>query len=250
MFLADRANLNPDLRAGDPRIAGYSARAHVSLKGPDNVRRFFGLLAQSDADADEFVLAFRGTRSAADYLTNGLFGLSRFPAGGPRSGRVHRGWRNLYSSARVAGAPEAHSGRPSFARELNAAIAKAQARARGDGKADAEAVKLTVAAHSLGSAIATLFVVENASLEGSVRPASVCTLASPMVGDAAFVAGFDGLRLNSWRVVIDKDTVPRLPGRRWGYRHVGREAVLASRTAASPRRMHDIGTYLSLLSGS
>ena len=250
MYLRDRSNLTPSFAGSDARLADYVVRGHLSMKGLDNVRRFYGLLVQSDLAPDEFVLVLRGTRSPADYVANGLFGLVRFSGGQPGAGRVHRGWHDLFKSARLAG-PESFSPQPAakadLVRDVNALIATCQARARPDGRSDASAVKLTLTAHSLGAAILTMFVVKNGSVEGTIKPASVYTLASPMVGDAAFVARFNALCLDSQRIVVDRDTVPLLPGRRWGYRHVERELRLRAASPASPRRTHDIRTYRELL---
>ncbi len=250
MYLRDRTSLTPSLDGSEAGVANYSVRGHLSMKGVDNVRRFYGILAQNNAAGDEFVLVLRGTRSSADYIANGLFALARFSDGLPSAGRVHRGWHDLFKSARMTD-PEGRlpppAARPDLVRDVNFLIATYQARARPDGEADASAVRLTATAHSLGAAILTMFVVKNGSLNGAVKPASVYTLASPMVGDAAFVARFNALGLESQRIVVDRDTVPMLPGRRWSYRHVDREVRLASNGAASPRRTHDIRTYRDLL---
>ena len=52
MYLRERTNLAPALGSDDPRLAGHAVRGHVSLKGVDNVRRFYGILAQNEADAE------------------------------------------------------------------------------------------------------------------------------------------------------------------------------------------------------
>ena len=62
-----------------------------------------------------------------------------------------------------------------------------------EGKAAAPPVAISVTGHSLGSALACLYVLENAKTNKSPTPI-VCTFASPRVGDRAFVTAFNGLR--------------------------------------------------------
>jgi predicted lipase len=68
----------------------------------------------------------------------------------------------------------------------------------------------TVVGHSLGAALATLFVMEN-DLKRKFDIVSLCTFASPRVGNMEFVHLFNKLPLDSWRIVNTSDVVPRLP---------------------------------------
>lgn len=250
MYLADRTNLTPELPVDDPDVASHTVRAHISLKGLDDVRRFSGILAQSNTHPDDFVLALRGTRSRADYVANGMVAVTKFSDLPRGSSRVHRGWYGLFKSAKATDPSEGFTSaaEPDFVACVNSLIATYQSRARDGRPASLRAVRLTVTGHSLGAAILTLFVVKNASIGDAVRPFRVYTLASPMVGDGAFVAAFNALGLDSRRIVIEKDTVPRLPGKRLGYAHVDAEAVLkAPGVVGSPRHIHSIETYRTLL---
>ena len=67
-----------------------------------------------------------------------------------------------------------------------------------------------VAAHSLGAALCTLFVMENDS-KHMFDVASLCTFASPRVGDLEFVHLFNQLPIDSWRIFNSFDVVPKLP---------------------------------------
>ena len=67
-----------------------------------------------------------------------------------------------------------------------------------------------VTGHSLGSALATLFVLEN-SVKGKFDISLISTLASPKVGNLEFKHLFAGLPLTSWRVFNIRDLVPKIP---------------------------------------
>jgi len=67
-----------------------------------------------------------------------------------------------------------------------------------------------VTGHSLGSALATLFVLEN-SVKHKLDISLISTLASPKVGNLEFKHVFAALPLTSWRIVNIRDVVPKLP---------------------------------------
>jgi triacylglycerol lipase len=69
---------------------------------------------------------------------------------------------------------------------------------------------MVVTGHSLGSALATLFVMENDS-KRKFDITTSCTFASPRVGNLEFARAFDQLPINSWRIVNTLDVVPKLP---------------------------------------
>ena len=78
--------------------------------------------------------------------------------------------------------------------------------------------------HSLGAALATLagdrFFLERAR-HGFQEPGGMYTFGSPLVGDRAFVDGFNGRHRNrSFRFVNDRDSVTTAPPQQFGYRHV------------------------------
>ena len=98
---------------------------------------------------------------------------------------------------------------------------------------------IDVTAHSLGGALATLYVLENAK-EDKIANQVLYTFASPMVGDATFAAAFDALGLTSWRIVNEPDLVPKAPGEFLGYQHIGVEKPTTQ--PGSPRRTRRAGT--------
>jgi predicted lipase len=67
-----------------------------------------------------------------------------------------------------------------------------------------------VTGHSLGSALATLFVMENKE-KNKFDLSTVCTFASPRVGNAEFVNQFNQLPPTSWRIVNTQHIVPKIP---------------------------------------
>jgi len=67
-----------------------------------------------------------------------------------------------------------------------------------------------VTGHSLCSALAKLFVLEE-SIKHKFDISLICTLASPKAGNHEFKQVFDALPVTSWRVVNIRDVVPKLP---------------------------------------
>jgi len=67
-----------------------------------------------------------------------------------------------------------------------------------------------VTGHSLGGALTTLFVMEN-STKQKFGVTTLCTFASPRVGDKEFARLFGLLPIDSWRIVNTLDLVPKLP---------------------------------------
>ncbi len=242
MYIDSGTLLRPALPTAPPDspVAAYAIRAHISMMGIDGVRRFYGVLVQHREDRSDFVLALHGTRSAADYAANAAF-LSRPLHEIPFGGRVQGGWHRLFASAIVMDTENVlpHDANSEFVRDVNALIRHHAG--------DAEP-RLTITGHSLGAAVLTLFVVHNSSAANTVHPLRVYTFASPMVGDADFVSRYEESGVDTWRIVVDRDTVPKLPGTTLGYRHVGTEHLLVLADARkSMRGVHALRTYRDLL---
>jgi hypothetical protein len=111
-----------------------------------------------------------------------------------------------------------------------------------------------VTGHSLGSALATLFVLEN-SVKHKFDISLISTLASPKVGNLEFKHVFGALPLTSWRIVNIRDIVPKLPPTIpfiLDYEHIDvaysfDSWLFAKRNLGS---YHSIDTYLHWLDGS
>ncbi len=101
--------------------------------------------------------------------------------------------------------------------------------------------------HSLGSALATLYVMENVALDQATVPL-LCTFASPEVGDSDFVAGFAALpNLKSWRIVNVLDVVPHLQLADFVQVQTPYLYNSGFETLPTPSCWHSLATYLHLL---
>jgi pimeloyl-ACP methyl ester carboxylesterase len=199
-----------------------------------------------------------GTTAAFD---DGDVFLRPFPADAS-VGLVHDGFATIYESlevltpealgARAAIKPSARYGAserttplPSFAAQVDAAIA--HDRSLHGFSADGLPV-LTVAGHSLGAALITLYVLEH-RLEVPGTAVSGYTFGSPRVGDAAFAAYYDALEMvDVDRVHIKQDVVPNVPPDSW-YVHVDGAGVeiVDSGVRNSVPCHHAITTYMATL---
>ena len=167
-----------------PRVAWYEA---------DDTQAF---IARSNApNPPIIVMAFRGTESMADALTDADARRVRAPLGGT----AHRGFR--LALAKVWPAMREH-----FMIAMR--------------ESGPDTVVL-VTGHSLGAALATLAAAELA--EDGLKVSGLYTYGSPRVGDRRFARsvecwlGEDRI----FRVVNNNDVVARIPPWFAGYRHVG-----------------------------
>jgi triacylglycerol lipase len=228
-------NQNPDpLRpepAGIPEGYELGAWIHMTdflfgLKEP----KFYGIVAHGIEDPDSRVIAIRGTEAAIEWMDDAAVLPVPFRQV-PDAGRVAYGFDKVYSSLKVvkyktprerlmpapavsgaAPAPETYSG--SFAEQLEQ-LAQSRETTRSIAPAERgvrERVRrpTVVTGHSLGSALATLFVMEN-DTRRKFDIGTLCTFASPRVGNLDFARRFDQLPLNSWRIVNSLDLVPKMP---------------------------------------
>ena len=77
-----------------------------------------------------------------------------------------------------------------------------------------------VTGHSLGGALAMLSSFDIAV--HTQRPVTVFTFGQPRVGKGKFRDVYDSLVPNSYRVVVDRDPIPRVPRMLLNYEHVGK----------------------------
>jgi hypothetical protein len=232
---------------------------------------FYGIVAQSTSDPNKFVLAIRGTASPVEWFDDAT-SLILVPWAGP--GQVGYGFNRIYRTLRIVdvaapaqlagAAPFAEAVEPagSFAEQVAATTQRHAASAAGASPAGAEMTEavvptpkhVDVVGHSLGAALATLYVAENASAGANIGGAKVntpllCTFASPRVGDQTFATAFNNLGLKSWRVVNELDAVPYLPPTEFGFVHVEvpqyyNSGLLVRWTLAC---WHSLATYLHLV---
>jgi Lipase (class 3) len=251
---------------------GLGAWIHMSdfflnLEKPE----FYGIVVHSMQDPNSRIIAIRGTEGRLEWFDDAFAFLTPFRQV-PTAGKAAEGFDKIYSSLKVvkhplprdravAAAPEAvapaetFSG--SFAEQLEqlaisreATRGAAPSAAEGRGRPQRPTV---VAGHSLGSALTTLFVLENAD-KHKFDIETCCTFASPRVGNSEFVRVFNGLPINSWRIVNNDGEVPKLPSRLpfFDYQHVDTPFPFASAGFAKKSLpcCHAMETYLHWLNPS
>ncbi len=171
-------------------------------------------------DGGDVTVAFRGSHSARDWLTD--FDVRRVPAvavgPGIRAEDFMPGGRaavGLQWGCRV------HAG---FMQSALSIVEQVRRLDQREVKA-----RLTVTGHSLGGALAVLVAWLLAG-RGWVAE-SVVTFGGPRVGDGAWRRAYGGVERGAlwgrtWRVVNGADVVCRVPSWCAGWRHVGREVFL------------------------
>jgi triacylglycerol lipase len=250
-----------------PFMPGYEFVAWVQMKDfiiSSTDYAFYGILARDTSKANSYVLAIRGTEDTEEWWDD-LTSMVLVPM--PNFGQVGYGFYRIYQTMRIvypltplgpgAAAPQAAVAQAetlesagTFAAQVNAAMhrdATAHATAQGAAAAPAGAMSITVVGHSLGSALATLYVADNSQQPQPAKTPLICTFASPRVGDPTFAAKFAGLGNESWRVVNELDVVPYLPY--FGFQHVATEYAYnsGSQTVWSLGCWHSLNTYLHLI---
>ena len=258
MFQANPGNPtpppSPNFPAGYKLIAGIEMRDFI-IGSTDHL--FYGFIAQSTTAPNQFVAAIRGTQNGVEWWddANSII-LTRFRV--PGCGSVGLGFARIYDTIALVAYPSAaQPAAPLAERSLAsqgslsqqiAALVSREAPASKLWAAAAPAVSISVTGHSLGSALACLYVLENAKTNKLPTPL-VCTFASPRVGDRTFVNAFNGLGLTSWRFAIDQDLVPQLPPEAFGFRHVNTLFPLDATGKVNPSFAcwHALTSYLHLV---
>lgn len=231
-----------------------------------NKPEFYGIVAHEISNPDARIIAIRGTEGALEWIDDAMAIPKRFGQV-PSAGRVACGFDRIYKSLRVvkrrlpsevpaeirgaAAEPEMYEG--SFGEQLES-LALSREAARGVRAAGGEkrrARPTEVAGHSLGGALATLFVMEN-SVKREFDIGACCTFASPRVGNKEFVRAFDQLPITSWRIVNRLDVVPKFPPRipvLLDFEHVESEQAFESSGFAKKNLLcyHVLETYLHWL---
>jgi hypothetical protein len=215
---------------------------------------FYGLLLRRKSNPSQAVLAIRGTIGFDEWYDDFR---SIVPENWSGPGQVGDGFDRIYETMRIVKptdpvAPEAGAARSlTDAGPFEAQVAAALGYSVGGARKEAKESKpsVDVVGHSLGSALATLYVAKNAKGAKLGAPL-LCTFASPLVGDATFADWFDGLPVTSWRIANELDIVTKVPF--IDFKHIG---VLYSYnsgfdTLPTPGCFHSLDTYLHLLDSS
>jgi triacylglycerol lipase len=218
---------NDDLRPAPKNLpSGWELSAWIvmsdflfDIKAP----KFYGIVAHEIANPDNRIIALRGTEGIVEWLDDAASIVMVPFRQVPSAGRVAFGFDNIYSSMKVLPVPHPAPGlAPAAEPELTGSFADqleqlAVRREAERGVAHQFAANrnrrerpTVVTAHSLGAALATLFVLEN-SVKQKFDIPLISTMASPKVGNLEFAHIFTGLPLTSWRIVNTRDVVPKLP---------------------------------------
>lgn len=278
MFKRDQNLLHPEPATGD--IPGpYEMVAWVIMSDftfwGKEIPKFYGLIAQHQQQKRNFVLAIRGTEGAVEWFDDAMAFLVKFRQV-PGAGRVARGFDKIYTTLKVVksrpgvkfapaakpGAAPASVGAPvlppapdvmqgTFAEQLERlADTLEEPSVMSLAKERRPRRSFVVTGHSLGSALATLFVMENKA-KNKFDVTTVCTFASPHVGNTEFVNQFNQLPLTSWRIANTQDIVPKVPLRLplFDFQHVATpyEFSSAGVVKRSPACWHSMSTYLHWL---
>ncbi|RLN04926.1 hypothetical protein C2845_PM13G16270 [Panicum miliaceum] len=242
----------PDV-AGPPSTSGRSSWVGYVAVSTDEMTRRLG--------RRDVLVSLRGTVTQAEWAANLMSALepARLDARGAHPDvKVESGFLNIYtSSAESAGGMG--SCRDQLLREVSRLVTSLS---RDHPRED---MSVTLAGHSMGSALATLLGYDLAELglnrEASGRrvPVTVFSFGGPRVGNAAFKDRCDELGVKVLRVANVRDPVTMLPGAllnegtrgllaAWGgdrYTHVGVELALDFLRLRDPGSVHDLGTYVS-----
>lgn len=267
MYDAAPKNLTPSPSADFP--SDYRMAAWIQMQDfilGSTAPLFYGFIAQSAVDANQFVVAIRGTSNGIEWWDD-VNATEKTPFKISNCGMVGLGFARIYDTLEVVecptssapgAAPRSLRSAGAFSQQVSALIrrhapAPAPAPARGPGRARAlpPSASVEVTGHSLGAALATLYTMENAYTDKIGNPL-LCTFASPLVGDANFASVFNGLGLTSWRVDNAPDVVTKLPPASWGFVHVDTEVPVNSAGKVMPfvTCWHSLATYLSLINST
>jgi len=177
----------------------YALRpAHFIDHRPTDTR---AILSTTETD---LIIAFRGTRSLANFVTDAS--CERTPLYPGAKAEVHAGFQRAFAGLRE---------------QLSESVVKLLSGRRG--------LRLWFTGHSLGGALAKL-----AALHFASPWTSVYTFGEPRVGNAAFRDLYESqLGARTFRVVHADDVVPRLPWLLGAYRHCGHEVFYPCARPAS-----------------
>jgi predicted lipase len=251
MYDANHNNLTPAKSHDFP--LGYQLTAWVQMHdfllgsmGPV----FYGFIAHSESDPNSAILAIRGTRRNVEWWDNAnSMTMQTFNVAG--YGNVGVGWERIYETLEVVRATASGGGQQSlkgvgrFAAQVNEHL-QHHAVSAGSPQTEAASHAIAITGHSLGAALAILCAAENKLLYKADIQA-LYTFASPKMGDHAFVNMFNGLGLESWRIVNKQDIVPKLP--LLLFEHVNNERLYDSMGSVhqSDTCNHSLATYMHLI---
>jgi triacylglycerol lipase len=160
--------------------AGYQYITSFSAEAYGGALETFGFLIES---GDTIILAFRGTTSSADAISDFIARQIPYPWVS-NGGNTHRGFTEIYATARI---------------QIIHALSQCDSSKR-----------LIITGHSLGGALATLCALDLAN-NTKFAPPIVYTYGAPRVGDPTFAAAYNQKIPFNHRIVIESDLIPLVP---------------------------------------
>jgi hypothetical protein len=233
--------LKPDFPGfpGYNNCVGWVQMQDFSVLGTE-ILKFYGVIVQKDDDPNKFVLAVRGTEGFREWYDD--VAAVKLVADGDY--QIGNGFKRIFQTMQVMlkdGTLTGKFGARDFAEQVAATVKKHAP------EASIQAISVDVCGHSLGAALATLYVARN-SKSNLLRTPLLCTFASPRVGDPKFAGFIDALPMASWRVVNRADQVPHVPFDWLGFQHIRGEQDFWDKDVSTDLPCnHFLNTYLHLL---
>ncbi|XVF84422.1 hypothetical protein PTKIN_Ptkin17bG0035700 [Pterospermum kingtungense] len=244
---------------------------NIPIQNGASCGRWIGYVAVSSDDAvkklgrRDVLITFRGTVTNHEWIANFMSSLTpaRLDPHNPRPEvKVESGFLSLYTSDET----NSKFGLESCREQLLSEVSRLLNEFKG------EQLSITLAGHSMGSALALLLAYDISELglnkTGSDQdqiPVTVFSFGGPRVGNSSFKQRCEELGVKVLRIVNVNDPITKLPGVLlnenfrvlggryefpWScscYAHVGIELVLDFFSVQNPSCVHDLETYISLL---
>lgn len=172
-----------------------------------------GFILQA-TDADEVVIAIRGTEGILEWIQDARFSLVACPFL-KAAGNTEDGFTAMYTSFRTGVDPAAPTVVGALAAAASTGSATTGSAATGPAavvfpRPLSSATAITICGHSLGASLATLLALDVAANTSFTNPTAY-TYASPRTGDSNFVSLYNHLVPNTFRIANRVDIVPKLP---------------------------------------
>ncbi|XWS09303.1 hypothetical protein CRYUN_Cryun40dG0073900 [Craigia yunnanensis] len=244
---------------------------NIPIQNGASCGRWIGYVAVSSDEAvkrlgrRDVLINFRGTVTNHEWVANFMSSLTpaRLDPHNPRPEvKVESGFLSLYTSDETDSKFGLESCREQLLSEVSRLINKYKG----------EELSITLAGHSMGSALALLLAYDITELglnktdsDHDHIPVTVFSFGGPRVGNSSFKQRCEELGVKVLRIVNVNDPITKLPGVLFNenfrvlggryefpwscscYAHVGVELVLDFFNVQNPSCVHDLETYINLL---
>ncbi|XP_054805381.1 galactolipase DONGLE, chloroplastic-like [Prosopis cineraria] len=247
------------------------ATPDIAIQNFSSCGRWIGFVAVSSDEATrrlgrrDIVITFRGTITGQEWVANFMSSLipAQLDPHNPRPDvKVESGFLSLYTSDEGS---TSKFGITSCREQLLSEISRLLKKYEG------ENISLTVAGHSMGSALALLLAYDVAELglnklgnavsgQKTEIPVTVFSFGGPRVGNLGFKNRCEELGVKVLRIANVNDPITKLPGVVFNdenfrvsslgfscYAHVGVELLLDFFSVQNPSCVHDLQSYIGCL---